>query len=378
MKILITTGIFEPEVGGPATYAPKLASLLQAGGNEVTVLTFSQQSRYDSDKEYAFKLIRLVRGNKLLNRIRFFFVALSHVRNCDLTYTLDWFAVGLPVALAAKLLRKPYVVRVGGDYLWEQRYLESGQRPMPLKDFYHSGIHRRSKYRTFYRLIRWVLSGARHVVFNSNVQRELYLDFYELAPARVSTIFNPVPAIEKTSVHAPSKEFVFWGRFIVMKNLDTLIRAFAQAKLNAAYTLLLIGDGPRKEGLARLVRELHVERRVSILPGMRRDDVLARVSACRAFVLPSWTDISPNQVIEALAIGLPALVTKENYLSFRDRLPETIDPRSVDDVAEKLTMLADDKQYREFRRKFAAISYVHTWDAALREHVALFERIVRV
>ena len=228
-----------------------------------------------------------------------------------------------------------------------------------------------------YRLIRRVLSGARHVIFNSNVQRELYLDFYGLALARVSTIFNPVPAMQKPTAHASNKEFVFWGRFIVMKNLDTLIHAFAKAKLEG-YTLLLIGDGPRKEELAELVRELHVERRVSILPSMRRDDVLARVSACRAFVLPSWTDISPNQVVEALAIGLPALVTKENYLSFRDQLPETVDPRSVDDVAEKLTMLADDTHYREFRKKFAAISYVHTWDAALREHVALFERIVRV
>ena len=377
MRILITTGIFEPEVGGPATYAPKLAAMLQTGGHKVTVLTFSEKSHYDSDKDYSFRLVRIVRGNKLLNRIRFFFVAFSYVRDCDLIYTLDWFAVGLPVALAAKLLGKPYVVRVGGDYLWEQRYLESGQQAIPLADFYHSGIHRRSEYRTFYRLIRWVLSGARHVVFNSNVQRELYVDFYGLAPARVSTIFNPVPTMQKSAARVSNKEFVFWGRFIVMKNLDTLIRAFAQAKLEG-YTLLLIGDGPRKEELAALVHELHLEKRVSILPGMRRDDVLARVKGCRAFVLPSWTDISPNQVVEALAIGLPALVTRENYLSFRDQLPETIDPRSVGDIAEKLAMLADDERYQEFGKKFAAISYAHTWDAALREHTALFERIVRV
>src|SRR3989344_5180064 len=202
MRILITTGIVEPEVGGPATYAPRLATKLTEAGYQVTVLTFSQKSHYDSDNEYSFGLVRIVRGNRILNRIRFFFAVLSHVHNCDLIYTLDWFAVGLPVALAAKLIGKPYAVRVGGDYLWEQRYLESGQKPMPLKDFYHSGIYRRREYRTFYRLIRWVLSGARHVVFNSNVQRELYVDFYGLAPARVSTIFNPVPTIQKWWIRA--------------------------------------------------------------------------------------------------------------------------------------------------------------------------------
>lgn len=380
MKILITTGIFEPEAGGPATYAPRLASQFASAGDSVVVLAYSPVPSGDSDRKYPFRLVRIVRGQKLLNRIRFFFAAYREVKECDLVYTLDWFAAGLPVAFAAKLIGKPYVVRVGGDYLWEQKYLESGQKPVTLREFYTSGIYRRLGYAFLLRLIRFVLSGARHVIFNSNAERELYVRFYGLLPARVSTVFNPVPEISSTATKdAPRKnEFVYWGRFIVMKNLDTLIRAFAEAHIPEGYTLALIGDGPQKTNLQALVRTLGLEKRVTFEPTQSRDSVLARVKDSRAFVLPSWTDISPNQVVEALALGLPGLVTRENYLSISDRLPGTLDPHSVEDVAAKLEKLADDEYYREYTKKWRAISFSHTWNSVYREHRSLFEKVVRV
>ena len=142
-----------------------------------------------------------------------------------------------------------------------------------------------------------------------------------------------------------------------MKNLTTLIRAFAKAQLPDGYTLLLIGDGPRKGELMRLVEELGLQKRVSMEQSMRLSDALERIKNCRAFILPSWTDISPNQVYEALAIGLPAVVSKENYLSIRDRLPEMIDPASVSDVASKLEILADDRRYKKFSESFASIKF---------------------
>ena len=380
MRVLIATGIFEPEVGGPATYAPRLARQFVSAVNSVAVITYSATPSKDSDKDYPFKLVRIVRGNRILNRIRFFFAAYREAKKCDLIYTLDWFAAGLPVALPAKLLGKPYVVRVGGDYLWEQKYLESGRKPLTLREFYTSGIYRRSGYAISFRLIRFVLSGARHVIFNSNPQRELYIRFYGLAPARVSTIFNPVPEISSALKNDASRknEFVYWGRFIVMKNLDTLIRAFARARLPAGYTLTLIGDGPRKVELEQLVGELGLHTRVTFERTQPRDAVLERVKDARAFVLPSWTDISPNQVAEALALGLPGLVTGENYLSISDRLPETLDPHSVEDVAAKLEKLADDGYYRDYVKKWRAISFSHDWNAVYREHKYLFEKIVRV
>ena len=64
MRILIVTGIFEPESGGPAIYAPKIAGKLAGAGHQVSVLTYSSKSHYGFDAQYGFTLKRIVRGNK--------------------------------------------------------------------------------------------------------------------------------------------------------------------------------------------------------------------------------------------------------------------------------------------------------------------------
>ncbi len=372
MKLCIVSGILEPETGGPATYAPRLASKLAAMGHDVTVVAYSSQPSYPSDAAYDFKLVRVVRGSRILNRIRFFLAALPHIRKSDAVYMLDWFAAGMPAALAARIARKPYVVRVGGDYLWEQRYLESGKTPLPLLDFYVGGFHRH--YPILFFLTRSVLRGAAHVVFNSDVQRDLYEDIYGVS--KTSSIYNPVPHVERTAeATGAKKEFIYWGRFIVMKNLTTLVRAFAKAHL-PGYVLTLIGEGPRKREIEALIAELHISDRVRVQSAMLRDEVLERVKDSRAFVLPSWTDISPNQVYEALALELPSLVTKHNFLSIREHLPDTLDPSSVRDVAAKLEMLADDAKYKAFADAFRMIRFEHSWDDVARQHEELLKKIV--
>jgi glycosyltransferase involved in cell wall biosynthesis len=379
MRILIATGIFPPDIGGPATYAPAIAAKLHEAGWNVSVLAFSDSPQHDSGISYPFRLVRIVRGNRLLNRVRFFFAALREARDADLVYTLDWFAAGLPVALAAKILRKPYVVRVGGDWAWESAYSESSDgQPVPLGDFYERGLYRHGANGVAYRIIRFVLRGASRVIFNSDMQRELYLRFYGLSAARVSTICNPVPRVETTDIARgiPTHEIVYWGRLVVLKNLGSLVRAFAKARLPEDYTLALIGDGPQKRHLAKLIAETGLQNRIRLEPPMPLPELLARVKNCRAAIVPSWTEISPNQVCESLAIGLPALVTKENYLSIADQLPETIDPRSIPDIAAKLEMLADDARYENFSRRWRSIEFRHTWDDVLAEHLAVFSLIV--
>lgn len=380
MRILITTGIFEPESGGPATYTPQLAAKLVAAGHEVTVITYSDTDQLDTDANYPFKLVRVARNNKVLNRIKFFFAVFKHARACDMIYTLDWFAAGLPVALACKILRKPYIVRVGGDYLWEQRYLESGQKPVTLKGFYEQGTYAQYVPGVAFRIIRAVLRTASHVVFNSDIQRKLYVRYYGLDAGRVSTIHNPYSHQDSAGIvrDIPTKEIVYWGRLIVMKNVDSLIRAFAQAGLPADYTLIIIGDGPQKESLRRLIGELQIESRVHLFPSAPKHDVLERVKNVRACILPSWTDIAPNQVYEALALGVPTVVTKENYLPIHDQLPEMLDPHSIEDMVSKFKMLADDARYGVFATQWKAISYHRDWSVVVAEHMALFTAVTGV
>src|SRR3989344_112758 len=120
MKILITTGIYPPEIGGPATYTALLEKEMPRHGIEVLVLPF-RTVRY---------LPKLVRHFVFLCKV------LSLGRKAELLYTQDPVSVGFPTMLAAKILGKPFLIRIAGDYAWEQAAQRFGVKEN-IDDFQH-------------------------------------------------------------------------------------------------------------------------------------------------------------------------------------------------------------------------------------------------
>ena len=59
LRVLIVTGIFPPDIGGPATYVSKIASGLVLRGHRVTVLTLSDEGHTPND--LAFEVVRVDR-----------------------------------------------------------------------------------------------------------------------------------------------------------------------------------------------------------------------------------------------------------------------------------------------------------------------------
>jgi glycosyltransferase involved in cell wall biosynthesis len=280
MKILITTGIFKPELGGPATYAAEMGKRLGALGHTVAVITYSDRKTFDLDKEYDFPITRIVRSNKLFNYLKFFLAILRYAPKYDFIYSLDWFSVGVPQLFASFLVRKKYIMRVGGDYIWE-KYLRDNKPPLTLKDFYLK--ERYADYSVMHFLIKRVLKNAFFVIFNSDDERELYYEFYGLTPERTATIFNPVPENRlgtlvqsfKKENGGRDREIVFAGRFIKMKNVESAIQAFARLT-DTSFRLLLIGEGPSEHELRKLVAHLGIADRVEFLPAMTQADLYRR------------------------------------------------------------------------------------------------------
>jgi glycosyltransferase involved in cell wall biosynthesis len=383
MRILITTGIFKPEPGGPATYAAELARRLQSSGHKVAVLTYSQKREYSKDKQFTFPLIRVVRvKNKLLNYVRYFFAVRREIKKYDFVYSLDWFSVGMPVMLAAKFSKKKYILRVGGGYIWE-KYLAEGNSPVTLREFYEKRMYK--KYLLMYLIIKRVFRNAAHIIFNSDIQRDLYLEPYGITREKTSVIYNPMPegrfdglvqSFNFDKRYADKdKEIVFWGRFIKMKNVESLVRAFAKMS-DPSFRLLLIGEGPTEGDLRKLAAELDVAHRVEFFSPMSHSDLFRRIVNCYLFVLPSWTDISPNQINEAMSLKIPFLVTKENYLPINNQKFLKIDPKSVEDITEKINQLLDPSVYNAFLDSLHRLQFSFTWNDAVIQHVRLFRKIL--
>lgn len=361
----------------------EIAKRLSSSGHDVQVVTYSEKPAFEQDSKYQFKIERVLRGkNKILNYLKFYFAVKKYIKENDIVYTLDWFSAGVPVMLAARGAKKKYCVRVGGSYIWE-KYLAQGNPPMPLREFYAKGLHK--KYRLMFYFIKKVLTRASVVIFNSQIQRDLYVKVYGINEENAVVIENAVPENKVSSLvqnynersFDRDREIVFAGRFIKMKNVDTLIKAFA-AMTDKSFKLLIIGDGPEKENLKNLIIQEGIADRSEIHESMSQSDLYYRIARSYLVVIPSWTDVSPNQAYECLGLGIPFLISKENFLPIRDDLQIMFDPHSVEELRSILDQLAQRPHYEQYLTSLRKIKYRHSWDVVVDEHLRVFNKLGRI
>lgn len=115
--------------------------------------------------------------------------------------------------------------------------------------------------------------------------------------------------------------FLASARFIPKKNLFTLIRAYAaygqsiltsdlRPPTSKPWSLVLLGDGPLKADLRSLISDLGLDDFV-VMPGFKQyDELPAYYALAKAFVHPSTSEQWGLVVNEALASGLPVLVSE--------------------------------------------------------------------
>ena len=121
-KILITVGIFPPEIGGPATFVPRMATSLSKRGYRVTVVAPQGLGVTCPIENHNYRLIRFQRVNlfRYLNYILEFWRSIVAIffeaRSCDLIFVNG---LGLQAAFVGILLRKPFIIKVVGDKAWE-------------------------------------------------------------------------------------------------------------------------------------------------------------------------------------------------------------------------------------------------------------------
>jgi glycosyltransferase involved in cell wall biosynthesis len=161
------------------------------------------------------------------------------------------------------------------------------------------------------RLQRQAYRCATKVVANSSAARRM-LEAEGLATTSIAVIPNGVdaPAVARAGAGEDRgrRSVITVANLRTEKNHETLIEA--AALLAPAFPDLefsIVGDGPRRAALERLVRDQGLQQRVRFLG--HREDVPALLAAADAFVLPSLSEAFPNSAIEAMAAGLPVVAS---------------------------------------------------------------------
>ena len=292
--MLILARQFVPLVGGTERQAQRYGAALARRGAHVSVLTTLLDPNWAQWERLAgCEIMRVkVPGVRLLGTLvwmaRVFFEVLARSHRVDVVHVFWAKETALAALAAGKLARVPVIVRPAGG----GRYGEVS-------------VARRSVWRRFgFALMRGV-DGF--VALSTSIAEELAS--LGLPRARIHVIPNGIEMGRKPAWRNRARRAVFVGRLSEEKNLERLFRAWKHvvAALPDA-RLELAGDGPLRARLGSLAEELGIAGTVAFDGYI--NDVAGALARARVFVQPSISEGMSAALVEALAAGLPAVVTR--------------------------------------------------------------------
>ena len=302
LKVLMITGIFPPDIGGPATYVPTMSSELVKRGHKLTVVTLSDRLDHD-DRSYNFPVRRIRRG--LFKPLRFLFTVLGILREGRGAQVLYVNGLYLEAVIANYLLRKPMVQKIVGDWAWERATNKKW-----VKDNFEEFQKRKYglKVEVLKTLRNFCVRRADTLIAPSDFLARAVAK-WGVSASKIFVVYNAVeiPSFARTTVPLTTRlNIVTVGRLVPWKQIDHLIEALAE--IDGA-GLVVVGDGPERSRLEDLVRAAQLTDRIYFAGQRSKEETLGLMTACDLFVLNSTYEGFPHVVLEAMCAGLPVVAT---------------------------------------------------------------------
>jgi glycosyltransferase involved in cell wall biosynthesis len=356
MKVLVVSGIWPPDVGGPASHAPDVARFLHARGHGVEVVTTAAAAPAPFDVPVHWISRSLPKG---VIHVRTAAEIARRATRADVVYTTGMFGRSSTGSAAA---RRPYVLKLTADPAFE-RARRRGIVDGDVDAFQSLGGGAAVR---MLRLARDAeLRYAAHVFTPSTYLSELAVG-WGVRPDRVSVLPNPSPLLPKLRPRPALRDefgmegptLAFAGRLTAQKALEDALEAVWRVD---GVSLLIAGDGDRRGPLEAHVADLALGRRVRFLGSLPRDRIVELFHAADASILSSTWENFPHTVVEALAVGTPVLATSVGGVAEVVRDGENgllVEPRDVEGMAAAIRRFFGDPELAERLRGAAAASVV--------------------
>jgi glycosyltransferase involved in cell wall biosynthesis len=344
MKIALLTNSFLPHVGGAEYVIHHLARVWGLAGHEVTVITVAPGDAPELGIPYSVKTFKLLRGSSRLGYHRFPFLQLAVRTLSGLleSYKPDFisahfgYPVGLWLARCSPIPR--FVITCHGEEI------NPGGKP-------------RSKYHLD-RVLAESFNRAHGVIAISNYSRKLM----EQMGVRSDKIHLIPNGIDRKQFRKPV-EFDLRVRFGIPKDAPVILSVGREHWIKAFDTgieaiALLLKDipdahyvllGRGNERWIPLVKRLNIERNVTI-SSLYGDELVGAYQQSDLFFSSSVYEGCPLVVLEAMASGLPAVVT--NVSGSQDMIETgkngiVVEPNRTDEMANALGSLMRDKSLQK-------------------------------
>lgn len=375
MKILVISHEYPPIGGGGANACLFLTREFARIGHEVTVLTAKFGHLPEEEVTPEGVIIKRVKCKRKNEASSSFAEMLSYlmsawkqagklVRQNGYDVCLVFFGIPSgPLALYLKRRYKlPYLIRSGG-----------GDIPGTQKRF-------NVLYKIISPILRMIWKQSEGIVANSEGLKKRAQDFENRYPVYV--VENGVdadffkPDLDKKDVNVLNILFV--SRLIERKGLQYIIpklntiQEAVLEKTGRSVRLTVVGDGPYREQLEFLTDEYDCRNLVSFMGKKNKNELDVIYQSADLFILPSHWEGMPNVVLEAMASGLPIvmtpcegsseLVTDNGYISDIDSFDSNIIRICID---EKLRTRMSQNSIRAVKERFS-------WQRAAKEYLELF------
>lgn len=372
MKLLLLNYEFPPLGGGAgnATFF-LLKQLAKYSGLKIDLITAST----DKDKKEAFsKNINIyylnigknkqnLHNQSLKDLLVYSFKAYFKAKQLqqNQAYGLVHAFFGIPCGFISWALAKSYIVSLRGSDV----------------PFYNPRFYWLDKL-VFKYLNQVIWRQAKFVVANSQNLKKLAL---QTSPHQAIKI---IPNGVDTSIFKPSfkttkkKIILFVGRLIKRKGLKYLLKAYSQTNqsFQKQYQIWLVGDGPAKSLLLKLAQQLNINRSVKFLGVKTKNELVKIYNQSMIFVLPSLNEGMSNALLEAMACGLPVIVT--NVGGTQELIKDNgfvVRRRSIQEIKKALEAYARNQQLlNSHSRQSIKITQKLTWQKTTNKYFSLYKK----
>ena len=298
----MTVGIFPPDIGGPATFVPKIAKYFQDELNyEIDILTLSDSKNLKIKDDFSVK--RIDRNLPIIYRwLKTIFTIYKLGGNKDLIFVNG---LGTEVTIANIFLKKKIIRKIVGDPAWERAYskakISESFDEFQIKNYGFS-ISLQKKVRSFsIKKSDIVITPSQHL--KNFIQN---LGFKNKIEIINNGVFIPE---ENTNIFTNDQiNITIVSRLVSHKNIEKIIRAISDLN-NPLIYLNIIGDGPELNQLQKISLKSNNKDNIIFHGKLNRDDINHIFLKSDIYVQASNYEGLPHSLLEAMSYGIPVLCT---------------------------------------------------------------------
>ena len=340
MRVLVTVGIFPPDIGGPATFVPKIAKYFQDELNyEIEILTLSDNKNSNINDDFSVK--RIDRNLPIIYRwLKTIFTIYKLGKNKDLIFVNG---LGTEATIANIFLKKKIIRKIVGDPVWERAYskakISESFDEFQVKNYGFS-ISLQKKVRSFsIKKTDIVVTPSQHLknfILNLGFKNKIeIINNGVLIPEENTNIFTN-DQINITIV----------SRLVSHKNIEKIIKAISDLNSPLIY-LNIIGDGPELNQLQKISLESNNKDNIIFHGKLNRDEIDHIFLNSDIYVQASNYEGLPHSLLEAMSYGIPVLCTPvgecKEILGNEDRGYILDLPVSKNNIKSKISQIIGEK-----------------------------------